>query len=326
MKSMMKNEITVSLIIPVYNSRNYLQGLFDSIARQTYKSFETIIIDDGSLDETPSICKEQCKKDSRFKYFYKKNGGASSARNFGLNKISSNFVMFIDSDDSISDDYVETFVSAYKETGADIVSYKILIPNERKETKKPFKHIISSTDDIIDCFFKEEFGVGPTSKLFQVAKLDGLFFDENLIINEDKLFLFEYLLRCSSAYVSSETKYYVNCRPDSVSNSIAFIKKTSNLLYVQKRISNLVKVRQRSYPHFKQHNIKNLLFIYKMYCRSCDFRIDTGDSLLFEIRKLICSCKKVKGNLSIKTTIELFLFIHFINLYTLILREYYRHN
>lgn len=326
MKNMEENKIAISIIVPVYNSEKYLYGLFDCIMNQTYRFFEVIIVDDGSCDKTSLICKEQCASDPRFKYFYKKNGGASSARNYGLKKASCDFILFIDSDDLISKDFVETFVTAYKNTKADIVSYKIFIPNEKKETKKTFERIVDSTNNVIDSFFKEELGVGPTSKLFQKSKLNSLSFDENLIINEDKLFLFEYLLRCSSAFVSFKTKYYVNHRLDSVSNSIDFAKKTTDLLYVHERIAELAKTNQSSFVHFKQHNSKNLLFIYKMYCRSRDFVIDYNDPLFIEIRKLVCFGKKLKGHLKVKTKVELFLFNHFLGLYTAILHKYYNHN
>ena len=321
---MAKNDLTVSIIIPVYNSEKYLNNLFNSLLFQSYTLFEVIIVDDGSIDETPIICKDWTKKDTRFQYFRKNNGGASSARNFGLGKASNDLIIFLDSDDSISNDFVESFVNAFKKTKADIVSFKIYIPNERRDSKHSFNKLIDSTDEIIDSFLKEEFGVGPTSKLFQKAKISNLLFNENLIINEDKLFLFEYLLQCNTAFVSSETKYYVNHRPDSISSSVNYRKKATDLLFVHKRINELIKEKQINSTNFKQHNIKNMLYIYKMYYISCNFLADYKNSFFEEVKQLINSGKKQRGPLKIRLRLELFLLNNFRFLYNTLLKKYYR--
>src|SRR5947207_15233453 len=87
----------VSVIIPSYNRANILGETLDSVLAQSYTEFEAIVVDDGSTDRTPDVVAEYT--DPRVRYFYKPNGGLSSARNFGLQLANGEFIAFLDSDD-----------------------------------------------------------------------------------------------------------------------------------------------------------------------------------------------------------------------------------
>lgn len=89
----------VSFIIPVYNVENYIHQCVDSIISQTYRDIEIILVDDGSPDGSPKICDEYAAKDPRIIALHKTNGGLSDARNYGLNKATGDYVVFVDSDD-----------------------------------------------------------------------------------------------------------------------------------------------------------------------------------------------------------------------------------
>lgn len=91
----------VSIVVPVYNTENTLARCLDSVARQTYKGFECIVVDDGSLDRSLEIAKEFESKDKRFKVFHKDNGGLSSARNYGIERAEGDYLYFVDSDDEL---------------------------------------------------------------------------------------------------------------------------------------------------------------------------------------------------------------------------------
>lgn len=112
----------ISIIVPIYNVERYLKACLDSILAQTYPDFEVILVDDGSIDNSSAICQEYVRKDSRFKYFRKPNGGLASARNYGLYKSIGAYVIFFDSDDLwVSNKTLETLLDVAKETSADIV-------------------------------------------------------------------------------------------------------------------------------------------------------------------------------------------------------------
>ena len=97
-----------SVIVPVYNVEKYLKECVDSILKQTFTDFELILVDDGSTDNSPALCDEFAKNDSRVKVIHNKNGGASVARNTGMKAAQGRYLINIDSDDYfLSDDVFE---------------------------------------------------------------------------------------------------------------------------------------------------------------------------------------------------------------------------
>ena len=102
----MREDIKISVVVPVYNVEKYLNQCVDSVLAQTYKNIEVILVDDGATDSSPAICDEYAEKDSRVKVVHKKNGGLSSARNSGIKVATGDYLMFIDSDDYWNADFV----------------------------------------------------------------------------------------------------------------------------------------------------------------------------------------------------------------------------
>lgn len=112
----------VSVIVPIFNSKLFLSECIESVITQTYKNIELLLVDDGSNDGSIDICKKYSLKDSRVKVFFKKNGGQSSARNFGLEKAKGEYVFFLDSDDSITNTCLFDLVQFSVKFKTDIVS------------------------------------------------------------------------------------------------------------------------------------------------------------------------------------------------------------
>ena len=116
---------TISIIVPVYKTGQYLPRCIESILSQTYRDLDIILIDDGSPDNSGKICDEYAEKDGRVRVFHKENGGVSSARNLGLEKArekSSEYIGFIDSDDWIEAEMYENLLDALTGSGADIAA------------------------------------------------------------------------------------------------------------------------------------------------------------------------------------------------------------
>ena len=114
----------ISVIVPVYNVEPYLRKCLDSIVNQTYRDLEILVIDDGSTDGSGKICDEYAEKDERVKVFHTKNRGLSCARNLGLDEAKGERIGFVDSDDWIEPNTVETLVKAALRTKADVVTMK----------------------------------------------------------------------------------------------------------------------------------------------------------------------------------------------------------
>ena len=115
----------VSIIVPVYNVERYLQECLDSLLSQTYDSFEIVCVNDGSTDESGAILSEYAQRDSRIRVLEKSNGGLASARNYGLAHAAGEYVLFVDSDDTIKRSALQTLMKNAKETDAEIVAFGI---------------------------------------------------------------------------------------------------------------------------------------------------------------------------------------------------------
>ena len=103
----MKEEKKISIIIPIYNVEKYLPACVESILQQTYKNLEVILVDDGSPDRCPVICDELAQKDDRIRVIHQKNGGLSGARNTGIDNAQGDYLIFVDSDDTVEQTLVE---------------------------------------------------------------------------------------------------------------------------------------------------------------------------------------------------------------------------
>lgn len=110
----------ISVIVPVYNTEKYLDRCIQSVLAQTYTNWELLLIDDGSTDSSGAICDKYAEQDSRIKVFHKENGGASSARNLGLDNAKGEWITFVDSDDWIDPTMYQYLIRAMIETECDI--------------------------------------------------------------------------------------------------------------------------------------------------------------------------------------------------------------
>jgi glycosyltransferase involved in cell wall biosynthesis len=110
------NNPLVSVIVPCFNYAHFLGEALDSVLAQTYTNWECIIINDGSPDNTEEVAMNYCRKDNRFKYYWKENGGHSSARNFGVSNSFGKYILPLDADDKISDDYLKQATEVLENT------------------------------------------------------------------------------------------------------------------------------------------------------------------------------------------------------------------
>jgi len=173
----------ISIIIPTYNRTNIIQRTITSVLNQTEKSFEIIIIDDGSDDDTGSVVENL--NDGRIQYFYKKNGGAANARNLGLSKVKGEYIAFLDSDDFWPENYLEIMLSRLKHNpdyGAAYSPITLIYPDGTQ--KKSYKRPEGKSGWLTIDLFKNNFLCTPAI-LFKTSVLKDFSFDENLKVSED---------------------------------------------------------------------------------------------------------------------------------------------
>lgn len=205
----------ISIIVPVYNAEKYLNRCVDSILSQTFGNFEVLLIDDGSNDKSGKICDKYAQKDCRVKVFHKENGGVSSARNFGIKNVQGSFVTFIDSDDFVDKDFLESLVASdsdfvytgYKIFGA--FNKDVGINENKKYNANDFMLCLMHTyEKSAITLYGMQY---PWAKLFKysIIRENELFFDEKMKYAEDSCFVWSYLCHCFSvSQVKSSTYNY----------------------------------------------------------------------------------------------------------------------
>lgn len=191
--------LSVSVIVPVYEVEKYLCHCIDSILAQSFTDFELLLINDGSLDRSGEICDEYAAKDSRIRVFHKKNGGASSARNLGLDNALGEWVTFVDADDVIQPGFLEELVAptrAYADL--DFVHAGCCNFRNEKIVSIEQQYELYVGDD--PAYLFNNFRGLTVSKLFRLENINKwshglpLRFDERMRIAEDMAFTLDYIL------------------------------------------------------------------------------------------------------------------------------------
>ena len=185
--------IYVSIIIPVYNLQGYLEECLESVLHQTYKSLQIILVDDGSTDSSLNICNCYAGKDCRILVEHQDNQGVSAARNLGLKKATGEYVFFIDGDDTIAPNYIESYLDKAKETCADIVIGGFTKTEQEHTNTVTPKPGIYNTKDFFSLLCKEGTQIYGYvwCKLFrfQLIKENAIFFNEKMNSQEDLDFM-----------------------------------------------------------------------------------------------------------------------------------------
>ena len=255
----------ISIIIPIYNSEQYIYDCISSIISQSFKDLEVILIDDGSTDKSFDLCQEFVKKDKRIKLFHKSNGGVSSARNLGIEKASGEWFFFSDSDDLLMPNALQTMYYATVGKKHDFYMFgfeKIQENGGKLISSIPIKEKTITRDDSLQEMFKASdypYQGFLWCKLFkrEIINKNHLLFDTNVAFNEDRLFIVDYLChienpvfyttkpvyqyieRESSAMISIKTGYNKKFATDfdAFCKIIRILKKNS----INKTIINMAK-------------------------------------------------------------------------------------
>lgn len=198
----------VSIIVPIFNGEKYISECIDSILTQEYNDFELLLINDGSTDNTNNIINSY--NDNRIKIYNQENKGTGSARNLGLKYATGKNIVFVDSDDKISSNYIKTMVELLEETKADIVScaYKKTKLKEDivvLDKENAFKYLIS---------LPEKIPMSVIGKVFKKEVINNFLFDENNVF-EDIEFATKVFLNSNKVVFLNKILYIYNQRNDS---------------------------------------------------------------------------------------------------------------
>lgn len=224
----------ISIIVPVYNAENYLDECIHSILRQTYSNIELVLVNDGSHDNSHDICERYSQKEN-VKYLLKENGGASSARNAGLDKASGEYIMFVDADDFIDQNMVESLYVALNTHKAQVscCGFKKYFDKDHIVNYAVIETKGLNEEETHNIIFNELIGGrgcgSPVCKLydFSIIRKNHIRFNENISNNEDVLFNMAFFKITSRAVVLDIHPYYYRKGQDSLSSG--YIKKWKDL-------------------------------------------------------------------------------------------------
>lgn len=193
----------ISIIIPMYNASKYIERCLESIIKQTYKTLEIIVVDDGSTDNSTDIIEEFLKVDKRIKIIQKKNSGVSDSRNIGIDNAHGEWICFVDSDDYIEKNYIEKLYDYAIKSEVDIIYSGIRMINGDEVTLKTNncgKKILEKNDikdlmcSLIDNYTLEDSNIDlqvlgyPFAKLLKKSIVKDIRFEREISIREDALF------------------------------------------------------------------------------------------------------------------------------------------
>lgn len=232
-----KENVLISIIVPVYNSQKYIKNCITSILNQTYKEWELILVDDGSKDKSGEICDSFAKDNKNIRAYHKANGGVSSARNVGIKLANGDRVMFLDSDDELEFDTLEKLNTILTEYDYDVVCWALKTSSYHSpqyfplsETKTYAKcENLDLLDDLRCRAFTgaDRFGKRDYSMHFIVTKLikksllikHNITFDESLKYHEDTFFTINVCENATSIAAINEYFYIRNEHEGSASVS-----------------------------------------------------------------------------------------------------------
>ena len=227
----------VSIIVPIYKVEPYLRRCLDSIVNQTYTNLEIILVDDGSPDGCPQICDEYAVKDNRIVVIHKENGGLSDARNAGLDICKGEYISFVDSDDYVDQNYIESLIEPTKKGSFDFIIADYQSSNEKKDST----HLsckdgpIQDNLTIICIYCNQQYPPSAWAKLYEFSFLkENQFHFQKGLLFEDQLWSCTLARSAKNIYIIHKQIYHYTTRTDSImqSSDIDFSKRISSWCFI----------------------------------------------------------------------------------------------
>lgn len=229
-----------SFIIPVYNADKYLRKCIESLVHQegTHENFEVILVDDGSNDKSGLICKEYENIYENIKYYKKSNEGVSIARNYGIDKASGKYFIFVDSDDIVDKSLLSTIEKNIKENDLLIYGYYKMYKNknvrfciEDAKNAQEIKEMIYTTGRVSGYLWNKIFRA-------DIIKNNGIMFNSKIHFSEDLLFIDQYLRYVKNIFHENKALYYYRMRRSSVTFNYYNERSLSVLDCIEQLIKN----------------------------------------------------------------------------------------
>lgn len=254
---MTSKKINISIIVPIFNVEQYLERCINSIIKQTFQDFELILVDDGSTDKCGKICDEYADTDDRIHVIHQNNGGLSDARNTGLRVSKGDYVVFVDSDDWVSEFFLENLLRVQSITNADIVECSIIRTDSEdiKETGKiAAQYREYSTVDALQLLIKDNlFHQYVWNKLYRKSVIGDTFFEKGKT-NEDEFWTYQIFSSANKIVWMNLPLYYYFQRDNSIMGSTYNLKR---LDAIEAKLLRYIYIKER-YPEIQEIAKQNL--------------------------------------------------------------------
>lgn len=267
---MTNNKDLISIIVPIYNTEQYIDECVDSIKSQTYTNFEAILVDDGSKDSSPAMIDACCKEDERFIAVHKENGGLPSARNAGLDVAKGKYVVFWDSDDTAPADSLENLYNTMVSENADLViggvkNFNVFDASEAKSAK------VLSLQKEIDKFDPEIiYSISVCNKMFRRDMIeDGGFRFNHVKYFEDGDFITRFLSVCNKIAGCPHVIYNVRVRAFDEGPSITQVG--SALMF--EHLAGTIEMMRKNLEAIEGDEDKKAAMIDQLYYRFANFNL-----------------------------------------------------
>lgn len=244
----MQQDILVSVIVPVYNVEEYLGRCVESILVQTYTNLEVILVDDGAKDSSGHICDDYAARDARVRVIHKENGGLSSARNAGIDAATGDYLEFVDSDDWIEPDAVETMLTLALEHQTELVvagRYDVKAKSgERKRGLCPLKTEMISAEEMVSRMFRwDNCDSAACDKLFHRRLFREIRFPYGVVC-EDVPIMYKIVLDAGRVAMCDKPIYNYYHRP----GSITFTAVSEKNFHFSRHTAVILPYIQSNYP------------------------------------------------------------------------------
>lgn len=251
----MRNDPLISIIIPVYNSAQYLHRCVDSVLAQDYINMEIILIDDGSNDESPIICDEYATSYKNINVLHISNGGASLARKKGIEIAKGQYLSFVDSDDYITNNYISTLYEAIQQYHTQIASCQIQIKkaNDTITTKSTFNTILLEGKALMYRFFHYEFW-GMPGCLYKCEVFHNLYFPKETLC-EDYLIKAQIFIKTPRIALIEYPLYIYEKHNGSLSNTPLSLRAFEEF----KNTFRVYKIIKQNLPQYTELALKNVV-------------------------------------------------------------------
>ena len=299
----MKELITV--IVNVYNGEKFIKKCLDSIINQTYKNLEIIIVNDGSTDNTLSICESY--QDKRIKIINQENLGLSLARNVGIEAAKGEYLYFVDADDFIELDTIEYLYNLCKKYNVYIATSKALIINnynfEPKNEKEQIS-IISNKEMLKDILLLRNKAVCSWNKLVKAELYNNLRFEDRIM--NDIAFTHKLIMKVNKIAFSNLYKYYYLRNTESITAKKASTDRLIDMYNVYSERYNYI---NEKYPEFAENNLAVLKIIIELYLKNNkEIEKYLEENNAIKLYKKIFTFKILKCNIGIREKIKIILF------------------